>query len=103
MAAAGREERAPVGEVSAIELATKRRLGRLPRADAITLDVEPAIVGNGFRAPPISMAHAALAGRLGIPHKGPSDRLLIAQSLIENAPPVSKETLFDAAGVTRPW
>jgi hypothetical protein len=50
-----------------------------------------------------ALAHGLLAGRLTIAHKDPFDRLLIAQSLIEDMPLVSNEAVFDDAGVRRCW
>lgn len=44
-----------------------------------------------------------MAGSLDLGHKDPFDRLLIAQSLVEDMPLVSNETAFDAFGVTRLW
>jgi PIN domain nuclease of toxin-antitoxin system len=36
-------------------------------------------------------------------HRDPFDRVLIAQSLVEEIPIVSNERAFDAYGVTRIW
>jgi len=98
---AGRE--ALVSAVSALELVTKHRLGKLPQADLLARDFEASILGQGFQELPIAMRHAELAGRLAIAHKDPFDRLLIAQSLVENLPLVSSERVFDEAGVRRIW
>ncbi len=99
--AAGRE--AMVSAVSAMEVVTKHRLGKLPEADLLARRFEASIGEHGFSGLPISLAHAELAGRLDIPHRDPFDRLLIAQSLIEKLPLVSNETIFDGAGVSRIW
>ncbi len=99
--ASGRE--AMVSAVSAMEVVTKHRLGKLPEADLLARRFEILIEEHGFCGLPISLAHAELAGRLNIPHKDPFDRLLIAQSLIENLPLVSNEAIFDGAGVSRIW
>jgi PIN domain nuclease of toxin-antitoxin system len=61
------------------------------------------VVGQGFRALPISLAHAERAGRLPIQHRDPFDRMLIAQALAEDLLLVSNEALFDSAGVRRHW
>ncbi len=92
-----------VSAVSAIEIATKFRLGKLPEAWKLSADFEAEIEGRGFIPLPITLRHAQLAGGLRIDHKDPFDRLLIAQSQIERAPLVSNETLFDGYGVTRVW
>jgi PIN domain nuclease of toxin-antitoxin system len=44
-----------------------------------------------------------LAGTLPFEHKDPFDRLLIAQSLIEEMWLVSNELIFDQTGVKRLW
>ncbi len=92
-----------VSAVSAMEVVTKHRLGKLPEADLLARRFEASIGEHGFSGLPISLAHAELAGRLDIPHRDPFDRLLIAQSLIEKLPLVSNETIFDGAGVSRIW
>jgi PIN domain nuclease of toxin-antitoxin system len=92
-----------VSAVSAIEVTLKHRLGKLPQAGRLALDFEGVIERYGFVGLPISLAHAAAAGGLQIPHKDPFDRLLIAQSLLDGVPLVSNETAFDAFGVTRVW
>jgi PIN domain nuclease of toxin-antitoxin system len=92
-----------VSAVSAMEVVTKHRLGKLPEAGALAPNFEAVVAEHGFRAMPISMRHAEVAGRLGIAHKDPFDRLLIAQSLIEDMPLVSNETVFDQTGARRIW
>ena len=92
-----------VSAVSAMEVTLKHRLGKLPEANYLALDFENTVQQHGFTGLPISLAHAQLAGRLDIPHKDPFDRLLIAQSLMEDVPLVSNEQGFDAFGVRRVW
>jgi PIN domain nuclease of toxin-antitoxin system len=92
-----------ISSVSAFEITTKYRLGKLPEFAAIAQDF-PAILAEREHDPlPVSMAHAALAGALDHPHKDPFDRLLIAQAKIERVPIVSNEALFDEFGVERIW
>jgi PIN domain nuclease of toxin-antitoxin system len=92
-----------VSAVSAMEITTKHRLGKLPEADGLVVNFGDMISHEAFTPLAISLAHGLLAGRLAIGHKDPFDRLLIAQSLLEDLPLVSNETLFDAAGVKRVW
>jgi PIN domain nuclease of toxin-antitoxin system len=92
-----------VSAASAFEITTKYRLGKLPEFKAIA-DVFPeALSGFDFLPLSITTEHASLAGSLGIPHKDPFDRILIAQARIEGVPIVSNEKLFDAFGVSRIW
>lgn len=92
-----------VSAVSAMEISTKYRIGKLPEAGGIAGHLAEIIVTRGFQALPISVEHGDLAGALPIEHRDPFDRLLIAQAQIEQAVLVSNEALFDSFGVTRLW
>ena len=92
-----------VSAVSAWEIATKHRLGRLPEADGLAGDIRGAIVRQGFAELPISVATAERAGRLPGPHRDPFDRMLIAQALAHELALVSNEEAFDRYGVNRLW
>jgi PIN domain nuclease of toxin-antitoxin system len=92
-----------VSAASAMEVATKVRLGKLPEAEALAREFEAALAAADYVPLPVSVAHAAHAGRLAIGHKDPFDRLLIAQAQIERVPLISNETLFDGFGVDRIW
>ena len=92
-----------VSAVSAMEITTKHRLGKLPEAEGLVFRLEAMMADQGFAPLDIKFAHGLLAGRLNLSHKDPFDRLLIAQSLIEGIPLVSNETVFDQAGVSRIW
>jgi PIN domain nuclease of toxin-antitoxin system len=91
-----------VSAASAWEIATKVRLGKLAWP-AMAGTVNDYVLRQGFRPLPMSLEHAELAGRLGIDHRDPFDRMLIAQSQVEDLWLVSNETLFDAAGARRYW
>lgn len=92
-----------VSAVSAMEVTTKFRLGKLPQAAALADRFEALVEGYSFAPLPITLRHARLAGSLPIAHKDPFDRLLIAQALTENLTLISNEKLFDASGVSRLW
>jgi PIN domain nuclease of toxin-antitoxin system len=84
------------------EITTKVRLGKLtwpPEAGPVTHYV----MAQGFTALPITLAHAERAGSLLFAHRDPFDRMLIAQSLLEDLLLVSNEELFDAVGARRYW
>lgn len=73
-----------VSAVSALEVATKERLGKL---------IAPGLTDSWARqlkrigAQPLSTTtdHALLAGRLSWAHRDPFDRLLVAQATLEGA------------------
>lgn len=92
-----------ISAASAWEVAVKHRLGRLPDADAIALDIAGAIADQGFEGLPITIDDAARAGALPGHHRDPFDRMLIAQALSRNLVLVSIDTLFDQYGVRRLW
>ena len=92
-----------VSAITAFEMTTKHRLGRLNAVSAFVDDVGGAVADEGFGELPISLADAARAGALPGPNQDPFDRMLIAQALNHNLTLVSNETLFDSYGVQRMW
>ena len=58
---------------------------------------------NDFTVLPISVSHTARVVTLPFHHRDPFDRLIIAQSLEEEVPVVSSDTLFDQYGANRIW
>lgn len=92
-----------VSAVSAWEIATKFRIGKLPEAAQVARDVGGHVAAEGFSQIPLTMAHAERAGTLDGPHRDPFDRMLIAQSLIDSLTLVSNEKTFDRYGVQRLW
>lgn len=86
-----------------MEITTKFRLGKWPESEWLAHNFTQSIANEGFLHLPISLEHAALAGSLGIAHKDPFDRFLIAQTQIEGLALVSNEKLFDSFGISRVW
>ena len=92
-----------VSAASAWEIATKHRIGKLPDAEALVLDIPGAIALQGFEELPVTVADGVRAGELPGPLRDPFDRMLIAQALTHDLLVVSNETLFDRYGVRRLW
>lgn len=92
-----------VSAVSAFEIATKVRLGKLPDAARLDRSFAAFLDAQDFKPLPLTLEHALVAGGLSDSHKDPFDRLLIAQALTENLTLVSNERLFDGFGVRRLW
>ncbi|MEO0030484.1 MAG: hypothetical protein RIS94_242 [Pseudomonadota bacterium] len=92
-----------VSAASAMEVATKYRIGKLGQAALLAQDFEAIIAAQGFAEMAISVHHARLAGEMNIAHKDPFDRLLIAQAQAEDMVLVSNEALFDGFAVKRLW
>lgn len=92
-----------VSAASAWEIATKYRLGKLPGAEAVALDVAGCIDGQGFQELAVTVRDGERAGRLPGPHRDPFDRMLIAQAMGQDLSLVSAEKVFDGYGVNRIW
>ena len=92
-----------ISAASAWEIATKHRLGKLPSAEVLALDISGAIASQDFAELPITVEDAARAGALPGPHRDPFDRMLIAQTLSRNLLLISIEPIFDRYGVRRLW
>lgn len=92
-----------VSAASAWEIATKHRLGKLPKAQALVDDFVPAIQSAGYVALPITLEHALRAGRFTADHKDPFDRMIAAQAIHEDMTLVSNDAQLDIFGVRREW
>ena len=92
-----------VSAASAMEVATKFRIGKLTGAALLAKDFEAILAEQGFTELPISVTHARLAGEMNIAHKDPFDRFLIAQAQTENMVLVSNKALFDDFAIQRLW
>jgi PIN domain nuclease of toxin-antitoxin system len=90
-----------VSSVSAFEITTKFRLGKLPSAALLATDVPGHVERAGFQELPLTARHAARAGLLPHPHRDPFDRLLAAQALVEGLPLASVDKVFDQLMVER--
>jgi len=86
------------------EMAIKVGLGKLPLAQPLESFVPAQLQQNAIDLLPIEPRHAFEVPRLPFHHRDPFDRLLIAQSLIEQIPLLSADAAFDAyAGLQRIW
>jgi PIN domain nuclease of toxin-antitoxin system len=92
-----------VSAVSAWEISTKFRLGKLPLAQALLDGFVSGLVKARFTPLAISVEHGLRAGSLAGEHKDPFDRMLIAQALEEDLTIISNEAAFDGFGVRRLW
>ena len=90
-----------VSAVSAWEIATNARLGKLPGGDELIADLDRYLAQLRCEALRISLDHAVRAGRLPGEHRDPFDRMLIAQAQAENLAIISNDRIFDAYGVHR--
>jgi PIN domain nuclease of toxin-antitoxin system len=92
-----------VSAASVWEIATKHRLGKLPRARDVAVDIAGCIDAQGFGPLSVTVAHGQRAGALPGFHRDPFDRMLIAQAIMEDCVLISNESIFDRYGVARLW
>jgi PIN domain nuclease of toxin-antitoxin system len=92
-----------VSPVSAWEMATKVRLGRLPVAADMIQDLVASVLRERMEILAVTADHGIRAGLLPGPHKDPFDRMLIAQAQAENLSIVSNDRALDGYGVRRLW
>lgn len=51
----------------------------------------------------IKTAHTGIVATLPFHHRDPFDRLIIAQSKVEDIPVIGKDAIFDDYGIKRLW
>ncbi|MEX2443855.1 MAG: type II toxin-antitoxin system VapC family toxin [Alkalispirochaeta sp.] len=92
-----------VSAASAWEIATKYRIGKLPSGATIVKSWEERIGLDGFRELSMTPRHALRAGTLPGLHRDPFDRMLAAQSILEEISVVSSDEALSALGAARIW
>ena len=92
-----------VSAVSAWEIATKVRIGKLPEAELLEQRFVEALDEVGYTLIPIDAEIALRAGRLTASHGDPFDRMIAAQALALDIPVVSKDPQLDVFGIRRLW
>ena len=88
---------------SAWEIAIKTRLGRLSLEERADRFVPDQLSRNGISSLPIEMSHALYTTRLPDIHRDPFDRLIIAQSVLERLPVVTKDSVIARYKVETIW
>jgi PIN domain nuclease of toxin-antitoxin system len=97
------EHRILVSSATAWEIATKHRLGKLARAGELLHDIEHWVRRARFESLAITIEHAQRAGSWPQPHRDPFDRMLAAQSVIEDVPLLSVDRAIHTFGVRVLW
>ena len=91
-----------VSAVSAYEISLKLRFSRLDIAggfESLRLNVDRL----QFARLAISFEHCAAAGNLDLRHRDPFDRMLAAQSALEDMPLVTMDSAFALFGIRTLW
>ena len=89
--------------VSIWEMPIKSQLGKLLLTLPLAELVESQRQSNSIDILPITLSHVLALENLPLHHKEPFDRLLIAQSNVENAPLVSADPIFVNYPVQSIW
>ncbi len=92
-----------VSAVSAWEIATKERLGKLAGVPQATERFTELVAADGFRQLPISHLHSLRAGGYTVAHRDPFDRMLAAQSDLDKLPLVTRDPAFAHFGIETLW
>ncbi len=85
-----------ISAVVAWEIASKVRSGKWPEARILSERFFETVQRYHFTLLPITAEHAHLAGSMAGRHRDPFDRMLAAQSQIENVPLVTADPVFRA-------
>lgn len=97
------DNRKLVSIASCWEIAIKVGLGKLDLGESSRTFLPREISHNNFELLPIRVEHATTVEVLPLHHRDPFDRLLIAQTMVEDLPLVSADKVFDQYGVSRRW
>ena len=93
-----------ISAASVWEMGIKFGKGKLPEAEPLLGDLAGLLTSLDATLLPILGGHAVKAPQLEWEHADPFDRMLAAQSLIEQAPLVSVDHQFDRVnGLARLW
>lgn len=96
-------DRVFVSSVSAMELATKLRIGKLPQVRPLVEDFAEHCALDSFELLPLRHEHSICGGSVPGDHRDPFDRMLAGQAIVENLTIVSPDLAFDALGARRIW
>ena len=92
-----------VSSVTAWEIATKFRKGKLSKAKSVVDNYARLMVESAFDALFVTTEHALLAGSIVARHRDPFDRMLAAQSIIEGIPVITKDPAIETLGAAVVW
>jgi PIN domain nuclease of toxin-antitoxin system len=92
-----------ISAASIWEMAIKYNLGNLVITEPFADLINGQISSYEYTVYPIELRHIFLISSLERHHKDPFDRLIIAQSIVDNIPVVSIDSIFDDYSVKRIW
>ena len=89
--------------VSIWEVAIKFNMGKLDLPVPFDEFVDTTIHSYSLRLLNIQIPHLRRVARMPLLHRDPFDRLIIAQSQVENIPVITSDATFDRYPVQRVW
>ncbi|MCT4493078.1 type II toxin-antitoxin system VapC family toxin [Bosea minatitlanensis] len=92
-----------VSSVTAMELATKLRIGKLPQVKPLVEAFAAQCSAEGFELLALRHEHALVGGTIPGEHRDPFDRMLAGQAIVEDLTIMSPDLAFDALGARRLW
>ncbi len=92
-----------ISTASLWEIAIKFGLGKLRLASAYETFIPQHLTLLSVTVVEASIIHFAAVARLPQHHRDPFDRLIIAQSIVEQTPVISIDDKFDSYGIQRTW
>jgi len=102
-AIASEESSVYVSSVSAWEIATKHRIGKVPEAGIFLPRFHELLARDSFAPLSVTVDHALEAELLPSAHKDPFDRLIAAQARLEGMAVATSDQAFADLGVTVLW
>jgi PIN domain nuclease of toxin-antitoxin system len=85
------------------EMAIKVSLNKLQLNASFEHFITQNVPKNNVQLLPVTLPHLVQVSALPFHHRDPFDRLIIAQSIVENIPIVGVDAAFDAYPITRLW
>ena len=92
-----------VSPVSAYEIGRKNQLGKLGTAAVAAEGFGGHLRTIGATDLELRSSHGLMAARLPSPHRDPFDRLIAAQSLVEDIPVVTRDPALAQLGAATIW
>jgi PIN domain nuclease of toxin-antitoxin system len=92
-----------VSAVSAWEIATKYRNGKLPEAELLEHNFLETMEGAGYVLLTVNAEQFLRAGRLAGAHRDPFDRIIAAQALSLDVPVITPDAKLEGFGIRRIW
>lgn len=85
------------------EIAIKIDIGKLDLGRDWSRRLDRRMTQSSVTVLPVGLNHCERVSKLPHHHRDPFDRLIVAQSLVEKLPVVSRDDHFDSYGVRRLW